>query len=317
VGYTLKPEQLLTHGALLLALFILVFVACSGLLEVALLTAERRFRLRRVQLPGTRRPGASRQVPGWLSRHLQDLLEALNIRARPESFLLLSAVGCLIGLGAGGYLFLHIRGMLMLGVMLAALPYIVLRMRLVSKQMAARLEFLPAVEVFYQYYVMTDPRNIRQALAMCLEERRMRMPIRAPFERLFRHLSTNRSVDDALRVFAFSLGHVWGVYLTNLLRVGLTEGVDISASLQELILDMRQSQTADQAARNRLLEIRIANFSPPVFFVLFILVNFRLNGQQAIYYYLVDPGGKHMLLNGVILMFASFVMGLWLSIRRM
>jgi len=171
--------------------------------------------------------------------------------------------------------------------------------------------------VFYQYYVMTEPRNIRQALALCLEERRMRMPVRAPFERLFRHLSTNRSVDDALRVFSFSIGHVWGMYLTNLLRVGLTEGIDISASLQELILDMRQSQTADQAARNRLLEIRIANFSPPVFFVLFIFVNFRLNGQQAFYYYLVDAGGKNMLLNGIILMFASFVMGLWLSIRRM
>jgi hypothetical protein len=97
----------------------------------------------------------------------------------------------------------------------------------------------------------------------------------------------------------------------------LTEGADLSASLQELIQDMRQSQTADQAARNRLLEIRIANFSPPIFFVLFILVNFRLNGQQAFYYYLVDAGGKNMLLNGLILMFASFVMGLWLSIRRM
>lgn len=313
----MKVEQLLMHGALLLALFILVFIACRGLLEAVLWTAERRFRLRPAYLLRSQRRVKSRQFSSWLLRHLQDLLEALNSRASPSSVLTVSVVGLLIGIGVGAYLFQHLRGMLLLAVMLAALPYIVLRMRLVSKQMAARLEFLPAVEVFYQYYVMTDPRNIRQALAMCLEERRLRMPVRAAFERLFRHLSTNRPIDDALRIFSFSLGHVWGVYMTNLLRVGLTEGVDLSASLQELIQDMRQSQTADQAARNRLLEIRIANFSPPIFFVLFILVNFRLNGQQAFYYYLVDAGGKNMLLNGLILMFASFVMGLWLSIRRM
>ena len=151
--------------------------------------------------------------------------------------------------------------------------------------MRSRLDFLPAVEVFYQHYLMAESKNIRHTLAGCLEERRFRVPVRIAFERLFRQLSTNRPPEDALRVFTFSLGHVWGQYFANLLRVGLLEGADISSSLQELIRDMRQAQVLDQAARNRLLEIRIANFSPPILCLLFIMVNFRLNGQQAYYYY--------------------------------
>src|SRR5690606_31384566 len=161
------------------------------------------------------------------------------------------------------------RGLLLLPLMLAVLPYIALRMRLISRQMRSRLDFLPAVEVFYQYYVMSETRNVRQVLAASLAGRRLRLPVRSSFEWLFRHLSTNRPVADALLIVAFSLGHVWRQHFTNLLRVGLTEGVDLSASLQDLITDMRQAQAADQAARNRLLEIRIANFSPPVFFIVF------------------------------------------------
>lgn len=239
------------------------------------------------------------------------------MKLRPRSFALITFISFLLGLGIGAYLFQSVRGFVLLSLMTAAVPYVWLRMQLISRQMRSRLDFLPAVEVFYQYYLMAETRNIRQVLSVCLEERRLRMPVRAPFELLFRHLSTNRTVEDALRVFSFSLGHVWGHYLTNLLRVGLTEGVDISGSLHELISDMRQAQAEDQAARNRLLEIRIANFSPPVFFILFIMVNIWLNGDQALYYYLVDAGGRNMLLNGLLLMFASFVMGIWLSIRRM
>lgn len=239
------------------------------------------------------------------------------MKPNARMFVLTSLLAAMIGLSAGAYFFQNVKGMLMLSTMLAASPYIWLRMRLISRQMRSRLDFLPAVEVFYQHYLMTESKNIRQTLAGCLEERRFRLPVRIPFEHLFRQLSTNRSGEDALRVFSFSLGHIWGQYFANLLRVGLLEGVDISTSLQELIGDMRQAQVSDQAARNRLLEIRIANFSPPVLCMLFILINFRLNGQQAYYYYLIDAAGRNMLLNGLALMFASFVMGVLLSMRRM
>lgn len=312
--------DMLVQAALLLALFSLLFISSSQLLTGLIKTADRRLRLRLTQRRWHGEGDRTRHLGwslSWIMRHLADLLEALNMTMSASAFAIVSGIAWLIGVGIGGLWFQSVNGLLMLSTMTAALPYLWLRMRLISRQMRARMDFLPAVEIFYQAYMMVEPRNIRQVLALCLEERRLRSPVRAPFERLFRHLSTNRPMEEALRIFSFSLGHVWGQYLTNLLRVGLTEGADISASLQELIRDMRQAQREDLRERNRLLEIRIANFSPPLFFLLFVLVNLRLNREQALYYYLIDAAGRHMVLNGLLLMFASFVMGIWLSMRRM
>jgi len=310
--------------ALSLAIFVLLYVACKEALEWGIDSFARRMRLREPK-PIERTIRKSHAWSGWLRfgrlsglhRHIADVLDTMNMKTKVSTFVTVSAILGLLGIGTGAYVFQSVKGAMMLGAMTAVMPYAILRMRLVTRQMRSRLEFLPAVETFYQYYLMSETRNIRLVLARCLEERRLRMPVRASFELLHRHLSTNRMVDDALRIFAFSLGHVWGKYLTNLLRVGLTEGADLSDSLHDLIMDMRQAQAADQAARNKLLEIRVASFSPPVFLALFLMVNFHMSGSQAYHYYFVDPEGRNMLLNGIVLMFGSFVMGLWLSIRRM
>lgn len=310
--------MLIMQGALLFSIFVLLYIAIRQLFDALFWKALRRSKLQVLQTRTSWRNRLQRRFADHrLTRHLQDLLESLNMKPNARMFLLISLIGAMIGLSAGAYFFQNIKGMIMLSVMIAATPYIWLRMRLISRQMRSRLDFLPAVEVFYQHYLMAESKNIRHTLAGCLEERRFRVPVRIAFERLFRQLSTNRPPEDALRVFTFSLGHVWGQYFANLLRVGLLEGADISSSLQELIRDMRQAQVLDQAARNRLLEIRIANFSPPILCLLFIMVNFRLNGQQANYYYLIDAAGRNLLLNGLALMFASFVMGVLLSMRRM
>lgn len=315
---------LIMQVALVLAIFVLLFIACKGLLETGIDSVTRRAKLREGNMLWRLRRHnrlmvrlARLRSSIMLYRHIEDILDTLNMKSGSSSFFTISAIAALIGTAGGAYVFQGVKGTVLVGVMMAAMPYMILRMRLVSRQMRSRLDFLPAVEVFYQYYLMSESRNVRLVLARCLEERRLRMPVRASFELLHRHLSTNRLVDDALRIFAFSLGHMWGRYFTNLLRTGLTEGVDIADSLNELITDMRQAQSADQIARKKLLEIRIASFSPPVFLILFMMVNMRLNGHQAYYYYFIDPAGRNMLLNGVVLMFASFVMGLWLSIRKM
>src|SRR5690606_18915140 len=134
-----------------------------------------------------------------LTRHLQDLLESLNMKPNARMFLLISLIGAMIGLSAGAYFFQHIKGMIMLSVMIAATPYIWLRMRLIRRQMRSRLDFLPTVEVFYHHYLMADSKNIRHTLAGCLEDKRFRVPVHIAIERLFRQLTTNRPQEDALR----------------------------------------------------------------------------------------------------------------------
>jgi hypothetical protein len=302
----------------LLLLFLLVYLFLQRLLHAIVRQSVARYRLNYVR-QGT----FSNRVARWaahyapLYRHVADLLESIQSRLSIGTFLFVSILLALSGIVGGFFIFRHIKGVLTTGGMLGLLPYIVLRMRLLGLQMKSRLDFLPAVELFYQYYIVSGQSNIRTALKITLEENRIQPTMRPVFEQLYLNLTTNRDTESSLRIFSMSLGHVWGDYFANILRVGLTEGNDLCDSLKELIADMRRAQRSDQAERNRLLEIRIANFSSVLFLLLFLFINIKMNAHNAYLYYVVDPAGRNMLLDAVLLIFASFLMGIYLSIRKM
>ncbi|MEI7026959.1 type II secretion system F family protein [Paenibacillus sp. y28] len=306
--------------ALLLLLFFLLYTAIHRGLSLFFAQTAERSRLHYVQRSrlSQRFAGVMLRSPR-LSRHLTDLLESGSSSYGLRTFVMLTAMLLLAGILFGSLLFYSVKGVVVLSVILASLPYLLLRLRLLGLQLQTRLDFLPAVEVFYQYYVLTGTgtKNIRTALQVSLAEHRIMNPVRPVFEQLQRHLATGRELDDALRLFSLSFGHVWAEYFINIIRVGLQEGNDITASLKDLIYDMRRARRSDQAQRNRLLEIRIANFTPIGFLILFIAVNFRVNAQTAYMFYFVDPVGRSMLLDACFLIFASFLMGVYLSMRRM
>ncbi|MEV5030426.1 type II secretion system F family protein [Paenibacillus sp. LPE1-1-1.1] len=253
----------------------------------------------------------------WLYRHLSDLLETLRLQITPASFACISALLLLAGIAGGGIFFQSIKGTLLFGALLGALPYTVLRTLLVHRRMQTQMDFLPAVELFYQCYLVTGERQVRVALQRTVEERRLLGPMQSVFEQLYRNLSVRGDDEASLRLLAASLGHLWADYFVHILRVALVEGVSVSDSLKELLTDMRKARRANEQERNRLLEIRVANFSPLLFLALFIGINLRYNKDNAYYYYVVDPMGRDMMLNAAVLIFASFLMGLWLSRKKM
>lgn len=255
------------------------------------------------------------QSPAY--NHVAHMMETLGLPLTVQRFFQLTALMFVLGTLLGSLLFMNVKGVLFASIMFSASPYVILRMLIVNKQMKMRLDFLPAVEVFYQYYVLSAQKNLRSVLNDLLQEERLMYPIAAPFAQLAKNLATQREVEATFHVFSLSFGHRWGRYFITMLRVALDEGVDISADLQQLITDMRQAQRTDQMERNKLLEIRIANFSPIVFLVIFVFINFKMNDAQAYHYYFVDQGGKNLMLDALFLIFASFVMGLWLSIKRL
>lgn len=230
---------------------------------------------------------------------------------------MLSMLIGLAGAVAGAVLFQSIRSVVLLGAMLALMPYCLLRLRLINRQMATRLDFLPALELFYQCYLITGRRHIRTSLQRTVEERHLPGEIQSVFEQLYRNLCVKGNDEGSLRRFSMAIGNVWADYFANMLGVALTEGNDIADNLKELIGDMRKSRMEEQAERHRLLEIRLANFSPLLFLVIFLAVNFRMNGDASYQSYVADPTGRGMLLNAVVLMFISFLMGVYLSRRKL
>jgi hypothetical protein len=308
----------LVKGALLLLLFMLFYLFIQRLLQTIIRRSIARYRLNYVRR-GTFSNRIARLASRYsgLYRHLADLLESLNTSMQLGTFLFLSLLLLLAGMIGGFICVQSVKGIVATGGMLGFMPYMLLRLRLLGKQMKARLDFLPAVELFYQYYIVSGQSNIRTALKVTLEENRMQPVMKPVFEQLYRNLTTSRDTADSLRIFSLSLGHMWADYFANILSVGLQEGNDLCDSLKELITDMRRAQRSDQAERNRLLEIRVANFSSILFLALFLFINFKMNAHNAYIYYIVDPAGRGMLLDALLLIFASFIMGIYLSIRRM
>jgi len=307
-----------TVGFTLGALFAMLYIAIQQLFSMQSGRADVRSRLRYRRQSGLRAWG--RRMLGRLERqqgHLALLLDSVRWRATPSGFLLLSFVLLLAGAAGGALAVQSVRGALLSAALLGGLPYLALRVVLSHRQLQSRVDFLPAVELFYQSYLTTGGRQVRIALGRTVEERRLMGPLQPVFEQLYLNLSVKGDDEASLRIFVLALGHLWGEYFANLLRVALSEGCSIEGNLKTLIADMRQAQRADQVERNRLLEIRLANFSPVLFLALFLGINFHYNPEGSYAYYVADPKGRDMLLNAAALIFASFLMGIYLSRRRM
>jgi hypothetical protein len=308
----------ITLYTFILLLFTFCFLFISGLLQVFFLRSRKRSRLTfpyqsgwiyRVSEYLTRR--------AFLYKNISFMLETIHSGIQVKIFYQVSGLLLLIGILLGSLVFLSFKGVIILGIILSTTPYIMLRMKLTSLQMKTRVDFLPAVEVFYQYYVLSASKNIRVVLGKSLQEKRIMYPMKPIFEQLHRNLSTHRDVDESLFIFSMALGHTWAEHFVNILCMAMLEGVDISKNMKELIVDMRKAQRADQVERNRLLEIRIANFTPIFFLGIFLFINFQMNYSNAYHYYLIDANGRNLLLDALLLIFASFIMGLYLSIKRM
>lgn len=299
-------------------LYILLHIALYALLKAwekkhrlrSRLTYESPYSLRKLLLT---RSKLYRVING----HVGELLEALRLRVKPEIFLGLSGMLLLAGLLTGGLFFQTVKGTLLFGLVIGLSPYVWLRGLLIHRRMGAQMDFLPAVELFYQCYLVTGERQVRVALQRTVEEKRLLGPMQAVFEQLYRNLSVRGDDEASLRLMAASLGHVWADYFAQIVRVALAEGISVSESLRELLADMRKARRANEQERHRLLEIRVANFTPLLFLALFMGINIRYNRDNAMYYYLYDPQGRDMLLNALLLIFGSFLMGLWLSRKKM
>lgn len=304
----------LCKGSLTVLLFLLLFIAFK---QLGSALARRRSARVRLSLNHEDRDCLKLLRSGRFYQHLNDLLEATRLIRSVNALLLLSAMLALAGMACGVLAFRSLRGVIVLTGILSSAPYLLLRLRLLSRQLKTRLEFLPAVEVFYQQYELSVHKNIRNVLQAAVTGDRLQYPMKPVFQHLHRNLTAGRDPDDALRIFALELGHRWAEYFADLLRMGIQEGIDLSGGWKGLIEDMRRSQLYDQKARNRLLEIRLASFSPVFFLALFIGVNFKLNAAGSYRFYVLDPSGRNMLLNALLLIFGSFIMGIYLSFKRM
>lgn len=303
------------------ALFLLFMYSFEKLFGAWLNRLQRKGRLSRRGKQAVHKqsfePSVYTRLMRRMSIHLDQQLQALQFSMSGQQLLYMLISAFLMGGVLGWSFFATIKGMLLCAGMLAGVPYICLKMLLIHRRMGAQMDFLPAIELFYQCYLITGERQIKVALAKVIEEKRISGPMKSIFEQLYRNLCVQDNDEESLNIFAHALGHIWADYYVQMLKVALNEGVSITSSLKQLITDMRVARKANEQERHKLLEIRIANFTPLLFLFLFMGINFHFNRDQSVHYYFTDPVGREMILNMLLMIFLSFLMGLYLSRKKM
>jgi len=299
-------------------LFILLMYMIENLFVTVFTRHRRKSRLTPIVSTKTlHRQSPIQKLVQKLITHLDHLLQTLRISVSGERLFHWLLSVALVGGVLGSYMFGSMKGAILCSAMVAGIPYISLKMLLIHRQLGAQIDFLPAIELFYQCYLITGERQIKIALAKVIEENRIAGPMKGIFEQLYRNLCVRDNDDESLDIFANSLGHIWADYFVQMVKVALHEGVTISSSLKQLIQDMRAARRANEQERHQLLEIRIANFTPLLFLLLFVVINFKYNREQSIYYYFQDPSGREMILHMITMIFLSFLMGIYLSRKKM
>lgn len=341
-------------GAVCLLLFLLAYLSVSRLIMAAVggfpagrtgrkfrwragrhgWHAGRNFRRRAGRAVWRHADGTAGRQAGWADRRsagsgtgrpailpagrnaLAERLHAADAGLAPAGFAALSALLGAAGLAAGAVVFGNVKGMLVPAGLLFLLPSLWLRSRLASRRLKRRKDLLPALETVYQGYVLSPGRNIRVALRHAVESGRLPRHAQPVFERLHAGLTVHWDPEDALRLFTASFASRWADLFARLLQSALEDGTDAAEGMRELIADMRRAQRNDQAERNRLLEIRLANVSPLLFLAVFLAVNVRMDPAMAYRYYVLSDAGKDMLLDALVMVGLSFAAGASLSLRK-
>jgi hypothetical protein len=307
----------MTKYALSLLLFLLLYTVIQHILLRLIRSSRRRTTGgNRKKSTTLRRKLSSQKLISIMLNHLGDLLRSSQVLMEQGSFILISCMAGTAGVAVGMLYFASVKGVVIIGLFLLLAPYVWLRSHLLNKQLKHRLDLLPAVECFYQLYVLSETKNVRTVLHAALEGNRIPATLQSTFKQLYAGLMIHQDRESCLRTFSYALGSRWSDHFTAMLRYAIEDGTDLSDGLRELIADMRQAIRTDHADRNRLLEIRIANFSPLLFLAVFIAVNVRIDPKQTYYYYVVSEAGRNMMLDALMLIGASFGMGLYLSMRR-
>lgn len=263
------------------------------------------------------RQSQKNKLPSAIRKHINLLLASSQLPLSYNQFIYITVSFTFIGIVIGKLYFTELNSLLLCSLFFSCLPYCVARSYLVSKRLEAQREFLPAIELFYQYYLVTGGQQIKLALGKMIDEKELMNVMQQNFTQLYRNLTLNPNLEYSLSLFNHSTGHRFARYFSQMVLVALQEGVSIKGGLKDLIDDMRKAKRQNETERHRLLEIRIANFTPLLFLMFFIGLNLVVNTEQSIEAYVYDEAGRKLILHSLVLIVLSLVMGIHISRKKM
>lgn len=165
---------------------------------------------------------------------------------------------------------------LLMGLLIGAVPYILLRYRMTSIRLDGSLAFMKEFHLYIQAYQKNkDAYHSIFEMTQLVHDKRLRLN----FQKLLSSMQKERTEEsflEAVQLFAFSLRSTYASRFTNLLVKSYRDNADISEGLLDIHRDLRKRERDMEALKTKRMETVILGFMPIVFIPIFLVMAYRV-----------------------------------------
>lgn len=165
---------------------------------------------------------------------------------------------------------------LLMGILVGAIPYIILHYRITSYRLDGSLAFMKEFHLYIQAYQKNkDVYHSVFEMTEVVHDKRLRLG----FQKLLSNMQKDRTEEsflEAIQLFAFSLRSTYASRFTNLLVKAYRNNSDISEGLFDIHRDLRKRERDMEALKTKRMETVILGFMPIVFVPIFLVMAYRV-----------------------------------------
>ncbi len=252
------------YGSLLIGLYLVMKN------QIARVISRIRFRNR---LRAKKHPGL---VESKLDGHLRQLLwSALGYKISPKAFELF-IIGIFICIMATGYGNVTTAEALMSAVILASLPYLMLRIRLESIRRKSSFEGEAMISSFLSQYRIKQFNIYETIEGVLKEENDLKVTRKLMFRLLMdlRNTGSEMAIHEAVRNFSFAINTNWSRMLANCIKAAALKGLNVSLALEDILIQLREARTlAEERKRLNSEAVRMTIFMVPLMYAATVLMS--------------------------------------------
>lgn len=259
----------------------------QGQLEFTFRNWKRKRKIRRLHDLNHHITKSEKEKPAFI-QHLELLLNSVSKSEKNNvmNFLILTSLIFMITFIVLINLVSDLIISLLISFLFAALPYFIIRFRLITLRLRTQFSFLTEYHKIVQLYQSTG-RDIYYTIMNVVKETDDKI-LKRTYMKLLSSLQKARSDKEfahAVMLFSYSINSTFSKRFAKLLMKAHIERVDITLSLMDLNKDIKKRKQDMQTEKTNKLETVLMGYLPIPLFPLLIFCAYRIAGVRDFWFY--------------------------------
>ncbi len=239
-------------------------------------------------------------------RYIEQKTSFSGVNWGVHSFLKYSILAGIIGGGIAFKYLNNLAAVIPLAVCAGLTPWAYITYFLIKKQNLMERQLAEAIQYFITEYGSLP--NVVSALNNILPK--IEYPLKMEIDYLIRDMNSGRSSEKALFSFAERVNNRWAYRLVHILNLRVNRGINISAMLFNIYLDMNTTLVKEKERGMEIIGVRLESYFLYLFIPVMYFLACRINPETH-YILTQTPEGKKIMFGAV----AFFLLGIITTIR--